>query len=131
MNNWIIPCNLKYYNVFGAFDDLNKLDWKQTNPCVKTGDTVYIYVGAPYSAIIFKCLVTKTDLETVEIDDSKYAIKGEVYETYPRHMELTLIKKYPPDLFQSGILVGHGLKGRVMCPRRMEESVLHYIKSKE
>ena len=63
MQNWIIPCNLKYYDVFGAFRDLKKLDWKQSNPKIEIGDIVYIYVGAPVKAIMFKCRVTKVGLD--------------------------------------------------------------------
>ena len=130
MQNWIIPCNLKYYDVFGAFRDLKKLDWKQSNPKIEIGDIVYIYVGAPVKAIMFKCQVTKVGLDEIEIDDSAYSIVGEVYETYPKHMELKLIEQYENTLFPSDVLAEHGLKGRVMCQRRMEESVLEFINTK-
>lgn len=127
MQSWIIPCNLKYYDVFGAFKNLKKLDWKQSNPTIEVGDIVYIYVGAPIKAIVFKCLVTKVKLETIEIDDSEFSIVGEVYETYPMHMELELLEQYDKDLFNASNLAEHGLKGRVMCQRRMEESVQKFI----
>ena len=130
MQNWIIPCNLKYYDVFGAFRDLKKLDWKQSNPKIEIGDIVYIYVGAPVKAIMFKCQVTKVGLDEIEIDDSAYSIVGEVYETYPKHMELKLIEQYENTLFPSDALAEHGLKGRVMCQRRMEERVLEFINTK-
>ena len=46
MKSWIIPCNLSYYNVVGAFDSLTSVDWKQSSN-VEVGDIVYIYVGRP------------------------------------------------------------------------------------
>lgn len=46
MSDWIIPCNIKKYDVLGAFPKLNTIDWKQSRN-IKIGDTVYIYVGAP------------------------------------------------------------------------------------
>ena len=30
MEQWIIACNLKYYDVFNAFKKLKRLDWKQS-----------------------------------------------------------------------------------------------------
>lgn len=42
MTEWIIPCNIKYYDVTGAFKKLKKLDWKQSNKNIETEDIVYI-----------------------------------------------------------------------------------------
>lgn len=27
---WIIPCNVKYYDIIGAFKELKKIEWKQS-----------------------------------------------------------------------------------------------------
>ena len=47
MEQWIIPCNIKYYDVEGAFEKLKCLDWKQSNKSIHVGDEVYIYIGKP------------------------------------------------------------------------------------
>ena len=39
---WIIPCNLKYYDVGGAFTNLKSIDWKQSNKSIAVGDIVYV-----------------------------------------------------------------------------------------
>ncbi len=44
MAEWIVPCNIKYYDVVNAFKRLNCIDWKQTNRNIKVGDIVYIYI---------------------------------------------------------------------------------------
>lgn len=88
---WIIPSNLKYYDVIGAFEEFNKLDWKQS-VSIEQGDIVYIYVGNPISAIKFKCVATKVNLGEIEIDDSKYTRKNKVYTDYKNYMELELIE---------------------------------------
>ena len=31
MTYWLVPCNTKYYDVFGAFEKNEILDWKQSN----------------------------------------------------------------------------------------------------
>ena len=53
MTSWIVPCNLAYYDVAGAFANLPCVTWKQTRK-VCVGDIVYIYVGKPISAIKYK-----------------------------------------------------------------------------
>lgn len=58
---WLIPANPKYYDVQAAFDESDEINWKQGKG-IKTGDTVFLYVAAPVSAILYKCLVTKTDI---------------------------------------------------------------------
>ncbi len=58
---WIVPSNPKYYDIEVAFSETDEIDWKQGKG-IKTGDTVFIYVAAPVSAILYKCRVTKTDI---------------------------------------------------------------------
>lgn len=47
---WIIPANPKYYDIIHAFDETDVIDWKQ-GAGIKKGDTVFMYVGAPVSAV--------------------------------------------------------------------------------
>lgn len=61
MVEWIIPCNLKYYNVISAFEKLQCVDWIQSAKSINVGDIVYIYVGFPIKAIKFKCKVNKVN----------------------------------------------------------------------
>lgn len=58
---WIVPANPKYYDIEHAFDDVKEINWKQ-GAGIKKGDTVFMYVGAPVSSILFKCKVTETDI---------------------------------------------------------------------
>ncbi len=58
---WIVPANPKYYDIEHAFDDVKEINWKQGTG-IKKGDTVFMYVGAPVSSILFKCKVTETDI---------------------------------------------------------------------
>lgn len=59
--DWLIPANPKYYDVMHAFDDTDSIDWKQ-GAGIKAGDTVFLYVGAPVSAILYQCKVTEADI---------------------------------------------------------------------
>ena len=125
MTEWIIPCNLKYYNVEVAFKKLKTIDWKQSAKNIFVGDIVYIYVGKPVSSIKYKCRVNKTNLASIEIDDSEFVIHGENYENYGRHMELELVHEYADTELTLEKLVENGLKGNIQGPRRVDSSKLY------
>ena len=86
---WIVPSNPKYYDIQAAFAASEEIDWKQGRG-IKTGDTVYMYVAAPVSAILYKCMVTKTDIPY-------HFDKGRVHMT--SLMKIRLLRQYPPDQF--------------------------------
>ena len=58
---WIIPANPKFYDIEHAFDNEEIIDWKQSSS-IKVGDTVFIYVAAPVSAILYKCKAVEVDI---------------------------------------------------------------------
>ena len=91
---WIIPANPKYYDVIGAFGKSDVIDWKQGSG-INTGDTVYLYVAAPVSAILYKCRVLETDIP-YDYEDSNLTIKA--------LMKIKLLKKYKEDEFTFDIL---------------------------
>ena len=79
MNSWLIPCNPKLYDVCAAFQNFAVIDWKQSMKNVEIGDTIFIYVGAPIQAVLFKCRVVAVNKPFSTIDDSKFVISGERY----------------------------------------------------
>lgn len=86
---WLIPANPKFYDVVGAFENADEIDWKQ-GAGIKKGDTVFIYVAAPISAILYKCKVTQTDIPFA-FDGGRVQIKV--------LMKIKLLKKYAPEKF--------------------------------
>ena len=70
MANWMIPCNPKYFDVFGAYSKLKTIDWNQSVKSIAVGDIVYIYVGKPVQAIMFKTRVIATGITCDEVDRS-------------------------------------------------------------
>ncbi len=91
---WIIPANPKYYDIVHAFDDTDEIDWKQ-GAGIKKGDTVFMYVGQPVSAILYKCKVTETDIPYSYQDDNL---------TIKALMKIELLKRYEPELFTFNVL---------------------------
>lgn len=86
---WLVPANPKYYDIEHAFDETKEIDWKQGNG-IRTGDTVYMYVASPVSAILYQCKVTKTDIP-YDYRDGSLAITA--------LMKIRLQKRYKPTKF--------------------------------
>lgn len=86
---WIVPANPKYYDIEAAFDASDVIDWKQGAGIIK-GDTVYMYVGAPVSAILYKCKVTETEIP-YSYEDENLRITA--------LMKIKLLKRYKRDAF--------------------------------
>ncbi len=59
--SWIIPANPKYYDVEADFAKRDIIEWKQGSG-IRKGDTVYMYLAAPVSAILYKCTVIETGI---------------------------------------------------------------------
>ena len=91
---WIIPANPKFYDVEGAFAENSIIDWKQGAGIIK-GDTVYLYVAAPVSAILFKCKVLETDIP-YDYRDKNLSIKA--------LMKIELLKRYDRNKFTFSVL---------------------------
>ncbi len=91
---WIIPSNPRYYDIIHAFDDTDEIDWKQGSG-IKAGDIVYMYVGSPVSAILYKCKVRETDIP-YSYQDENLSIKA--------LMKIKLLKRYKPDKFTFDVL---------------------------
>ena len=91
---WIVPANPKYYDIVGAFEEADEIDWKQGSG-IKAGDTVYMYVGSPVSAILYKCKVTETDIP-YSYRDENLTIKA--------LMKIKLLKRYKPEKFTFDVL---------------------------
>ena len=86
---WLIPSNPKYYDIVHAFDNADVIDWKQ-GAGIKKNDTVFLYVGAPVSAILYRCKVTDVDIP-YDYHSSELTIT--------KLMKIKLIKRYKPEQF--------------------------------
>lgn len=111
--NWLIPANPKYFDIMHAFDNKEQIIWKQSTN-VHTGDTVFLYVAAPISAIAFKCQVIETNIPYQF--HSKQVKMSQV-------MKIKLIKRYPTNKFNFSYLKAHGIKA-IRGPRHLPDSLL-------
>lgn len=129
MKYWIIPCNVKDYDVNSAFEKLDIIDWKQSNnlKSAMIGDIVLIYLSKPYYFIKYVCEIVVVNKPRVTIDDSDFIIKGDNYENYGNHMELRLISEIDDTMLTSSILKLNGMKGNVQGPRSLKGDLLDFV----
>ena len=99
---WIMPANPTYFDVITYIESMPIFSWKQPKN-INLGDTVYIYLGAPYSAIIYKCKVTELDI---------------YHDQKDRVMNLNVVKKYDQKEYPFSKLKEFGLNS-VRSPRRI------------
>ncbi|GAB3051748.1 HNH endonuclease [Virgibacillus ainsalahensis] len=128
MGKWIITCNPKYYDVVGAFQDFQRINWKQSVN-VQVGDIVYIYIGKPYSSIKFETKAIAINLPELKPYDSEYVIDGTNFEEYGRYMELQLLKTFDDNLLPYELLKAEGLKS-VQSPSRLTNELEKFILNK-
>lgn len=101
-DEWIIPANPNYFDVITYIESLPVFSWRQPKN-INLGDTVYIYLGAPYSAILYKCKVIEVDL---------------YHEPKSPTMNLEIVKKYNPKEYTFSKLKEYGLNS-VRSARRI------------
>ncbi len=114
---WLIPSNPAYYDSVHAFDDRDEIEWKQGRG-IKAGDTVFLYVGAPVSAILFRCAVTQTDIP-YEFHREGLTIRS--------LMRIRLLKRYDPARFTFEVLKNEygvsAVRGPRGIPYRLSEAL--------
>ena len=126
MTEWLISCDPRAYNLDGAFEKLEAIDWKQSTN-IEVGDIVYIYVTAPVYEIRYKCIATKVNLDAPDIDDDgEFNLEDESYQSYGRYMELTLMERYQSDKLRLQRLKDNGL-GTVQGPSRITPQLSAYL----
>ena len=117
---WIVPANPKYYDIVREFDTYPVAEWKQSSD-IAVGDIVYMYVGAPYSAVLYRCKALEVNIP-YDFDN------GQVRMKYV--MKLEILSRYPKDAYPFEALKKAGIHA-VRGPRRITEAQIQKIFNKE
>ena len=120
IHQWIIPSNPKMWDIETEFARRDETMWTQSSR-VHVGDAVYIYVGAPYSAIRYRCRALAVDLP------SPWAAPDEAARRPKKAMRLKVLKKYDRDAIDRAVMAAHGVTN-VRGPRSMPEGLLGEIR---
>lgn len=111
-DSWIIPCNIKYFNVIEHFKKQNTVVWKNSFT-MKEGDTAYLYLSQPYGEIKYKCTVVSNQVSEELLQKNSYAIVTKQSNNYfskkPKYVELQLIGEYPTGKLTFEHLKAHGV----------------------
>ena len=99
MTKWMIPCNVKNFNIVEHFKS-EKTAFFKRNRALAVGDEVYIYVAKPFSEVKYKGHVIKTGIPANEID-IKYGV--------PRGEEKSFIEVELDKVFPEGTFTGKEL----------------------
>lgn len=114
---WIIPANPRFYDIEHAFDNREIIDWKQSGS-IKVRDTIFMYVAAPVSAILYKCKAVETDLPY------NYQDKNLTIATL---MKIKLLRRYDPKQFTfEKLKKDYGIYA-VRGPRGIPNSLSHEL----
>ena len=126
--SWIVPCNCEKYDIIKAFTKYVELDWHSTlqTKNIEMGDIVYIYVGKPFSRLMYKCEVIKTGLPKREIDDSEFVkVPQNLWEG--EGFRIRLIDKLDGLELSLEDLNDQGVQGRIQGARKLENQALEYV----
>ena len=104
--SWLVPANPQYYDIEKAFAESDTILWKQSNS-VAVGDTIYLYIAAPYSCGLYKCEAVEVDIPYEYRDDNVQMQKV---------MKIKRLHKYDRSAFGIDALKAHGIKS-VRGPR--------------
>lgn len=107
---WLIPANPQYFDIGVAFTKQKEIIWKQSSD-IKVGDILYMYVGAPVSAVLYKCEATAVDIP-YDYADKNIKIN--------KVMKIKRLKKYPYDFMPFARLKDfkvNSVRGPRICPQ--------------
>lgn len=116
---WVIPANLKYYDIDSEFAANSEILWTQ-KASIKAGDFVFIYITAPTKALRYACRVLEAN-----IPNQGYRDRDGI-ETL---MKLQLLQQYEDHLLPLDLLQEQGLKS-VRGPRRLPPQLVAFLQEK-
>lgn len=131
--NWIIPCNIKFFDLPDHFKHKTTVVWRNAF-AIRKGDTAYIYLGRPYCEIRYKCLVINDQVDDILLQANPYAIpsKKTISDSSKaaRYIEMEYVCEYPEGTFTLEKLREHGL-GQVQIQARTDRRLQAYLNTIE
>ena len=126
---WIIPCNVKRFDVIEHFKNNKTVIWKNSFT-IRTGDIVYIYLGAPYGEIRYRCKVIADTVDDTLLLSNSYAIQEKASNNYfskkIKYIQLQFDYEFPTGVLTLQNLKANGL-GQVQIQARIDRYLRPYI----
>lgn len=112
IKEWIIPANSSFFDIEEYLDAHKRAVWKQSKG-IQKGDILYIYLSAPYSCIMYQCLVIEDHVENA-------------LESHHMGIYIDIIKKYKKGDYSFSFIKNYGVKA-VRGPRSMPKILSEII----
>ena len=129
MKEYVVSCNPTNFDIVKHFSNTGDVVWRQTKPC-QVGDIVYIYVGRPYSAIKYCCVVIEANINASEINTPFYKQQSVTKRNREKpFMRLRLEQTLNEDGLRLPELIEHGLK-TVQCTTMVNAPLKRYLDEK-
>lgn len=133
VEKWIIPCNLKRFNIIEHFKSTDKVVWKNSFT-ISTGDIAYIYLSAPYGEIRYRCSVISDSVDEETLRANQYAVQekksNNYYSKKDKYIQLKLMNEYPSGSLTLARLRENGL-GQVQIQARPDRRLSKFLDSLE
>ena len=130
-DNWIIPCNVKYFDIIAHFKEHDEVVWKNSFT-IRKGDTAYIYLSAPFGEIRYKCLVISDEIDDETLAANSYAIPKKESHNYfskkLKYIKMKLEYEFPEGSLTRTSMMQYGL-GQVQIQARTDRRLQKYIDS--
>jgi len=127
VENWIVPCSVKFYDVVDHFKKQDTIIWRKVS-ALKTGDIVYLYIGKPYSEIKYRCHIVNDNVDDEILMKNTYAIRKTNSVRKYFYFELKLDYTYPKGVLSLEKLREHGL-GQTQTQARTDRKLQAYLDS--
>ena len=129
--SWIVPCNIKHFNLIEHFKSHPIVVWRNSFT-IRKGDTAYIYLSAPYGEIRYRCRVINDEVPDEVVQANSYAIPEKPSNNYfskkIKYIMMELDYEYPEGSLKLEDLRKHGL-GQVQIQARADRRVKEYIQT--
>lgn len=123
--NWIVPCSVKFFDVVKRFEENDTIVWRKV-AALKKGDTAYIYIGAPYSEIRYKCHIVDDDVDEKTLQSNEYAIRKTESGKRQKYIKMKLDHVYNDGELSLDKLRANGL-GQTQIQARTDRRLQAFI----
>lgn len=127
-DSWIVSCNLKAYDVVEHFKTNETIVMKRTRPLLE-GDRAFLYIGKPYSRVMYLCEVVSSQVDKDTLEANAYAKVDKCNVRGTSYMLLQLIESITAAGLDYSNLREHGV-GQFQNPSRLSSRTLRYINSR-
>ena len=125
--NWIVPCSVKFFDVVGHFEKNDTIVWRKVS-ALKKDDIVYIYIGAPYSEVKYRCHIIDDVVDEETLKKNEYAIRKSDSGRRYQYIQMKLDYVYEDGVMSLDKLRENGL-GQTQTQARTDRKLQAFINS--